>query len=231
MPTSCRGAGWPQRRYVECGPDGTFERGRRDRRPRRRAPAAGPAGRHRCLERHRVAAAPDARSSTRPTTGASRCWSTPPSSPRTGPCPPTADYLALSGHKLYAPFGTGALIGPRPALRDGRPVPGRRRGGRPGGAGRGDLDGAPRPRGGGLAQRGGGHRPARRRGRAATTLGWDAIVRHERALADRLLGGLAVDRRGPPARTGRGRAGRTSRRLPVAPSPSRGCTTPWWPPG
>jgi selenocysteine lyase/cysteine desulfurase len=29
------------------------------------------------------------------------------------------DFLALSGHKLYAPFGTGALVG---ALRDGEPL-------------------------------------------------------------------------------------------------------------
>ena len=37
------------------------------------------------------------------------------------------DYLALSGHKLYAPFGAGALVGrPRLARRRGA-VPGRRR--------------------------------------------------------------------------------------------------------
>ena len=29
------------------------------------------------------------------------------------PLPAEADFLALSGHKLYAPFGCGALIGPR----------------------------------------------------------------------------------------------------------------------
>jgi selenocysteine lyase/cysteine desulfurase len=32
------------------------------------------------------------------------------------------DYLALSGHKLYAPFGAGALVGRREALRHGRPL-------------------------------------------------------------------------------------------------------------
>ena len=35
------------------------------------------------------------------------------------PLPVGADFLALSGHKLYAPFGSGALIGPRSAVRDG----------------------------------------------------------------------------------------------------------------
>jgi selenocysteine lyase/cysteine desulfurase len=29
------------------------------------------------------------------------------------PLPPAADFVAFSGHKLYAPFGSGALIGPR----------------------------------------------------------------------------------------------------------------------
>ena len=28
--------------------------------------------------------------------------------------PAKADYLAWSGHKMYAPFGAGALVGPRP---------------------------------------------------------------------------------------------------------------------
>jgi cysteine desulfurase/selenocysteine lyase len=31
------------------------------------------------------------------------------------------DYLALSGHKLYAPYGTGALIGPRSTFAHGAP--------------------------------------------------------------------------------------------------------------
>lgn len=31
------------------------------------------------------------------------------------------DYLAVSGHKLYAPYGTGALIGPRPTFDQGAP--------------------------------------------------------------------------------------------------------------
>ncbi|MET0804153.1 MAG: aminotransferase class V-fold PLP-dependent enzyme, partial [Acidimicrobiales bacterium] len=32
-----------------------------------------------------------------------------------------ADFLAWSGHKLYAPFGTGVLVGPRSAFADGDP--------------------------------------------------------------------------------------------------------------
>jgi selenocysteine lyase/cysteine desulfurase len=37
------------------------------------------------------------------------------------PLPSTADYLAFSGHKLYAPFGSGALIGPRSLFETGDP--------------------------------------------------------------------------------------------------------------
>jgi selenocysteine lyase/cysteine desulfurase len=37
------------------------------------------------------------------------------------PLPATADFLALSGHKLYAPFGCGALIGPRSLFETGDP--------------------------------------------------------------------------------------------------------------
>jgi selenocysteine lyase/cysteine desulfurase len=35
--------------------------------------------------------------------------------------PAAADYLAWSGHKMYAPFGTGILIGPRASFCDGDP--------------------------------------------------------------------------------------------------------------
>jgi selenocysteine lyase/cysteine desulfurase len=37
------------------------------------------------------------------------------------PLPLDADYLAFSGHKLYAPFGSGALIGPRTLFETGDP--------------------------------------------------------------------------------------------------------------
>jgi selenocysteine lyase/cysteine desulfurase len=37
------------------------------------------------------------------------------------PLPETADFIAFSGHKMYAPFGAGVLIGPRSAFSDGDP--------------------------------------------------------------------------------------------------------------
>ncbi|HVM07734.1 MAG TPA: aminotransferase class V-fold PLP-dependent enzyme [Acidimicrobiales bacterium] len=37
------------------------------------------------------------------------------------PLPRTADYLAWSGHKMYAPYGAGVLIGPDRAFREGDP--------------------------------------------------------------------------------------------------------------
>lgn len=37
------------------------------------------------------------------------------------PLPATADFLAWSGHKMYAPFGTGVLVGPRRTFADGDP--------------------------------------------------------------------------------------------------------------
>ena len=36
--------------------------------------------------------------------------------------PAAADFLAFSGHKMYAPYGAGALIGPRSAFADGDPL-------------------------------------------------------------------------------------------------------------
>jgi len=35
--------------------------------------------------------------------------------------PPGVDFVAWSGHKMYAPFGAGALVGPRRAFADGDP--------------------------------------------------------------------------------------------------------------
>ena len=37
------------------------------------------------------------------------------------PMPSTADYLAWSGHKMYAPFGAGVLVGPRSTFAEGDP--------------------------------------------------------------------------------------------------------------
>lgn len=40
---------------------------------------------------------------------------------RSDDAPDHIDYLALAGHKMYAPYGTGALIGPTEGFRDGAP--------------------------------------------------------------------------------------------------------------
>ena len=37
------------------------------------------------------------------------------------PLPADADFLAWSGHKMYAPFGAGVLVGPRSAFTEGDP--------------------------------------------------------------------------------------------------------------
>lgn len=37
------------------------------------------------------------------------------------PLPAGADFIAWSGHKMYAPFGAGVLVGPRSAFTDGDP--------------------------------------------------------------------------------------------------------------
>ena len=37
------------------------------------------------------------------------------------PLPPLADFVVWSGHKMYAPFGAGVLIGPRAAFAEGDP--------------------------------------------------------------------------------------------------------------
>ena len=59
------------------------------------------------------------------------------------PLPAAVDYLAFSGHKMYAPYGTGVLVGPRADLRRRGPLPGRRRRRRPRRPGRGGVDRAP----------------------------------------------------------------------------------------
>jgi selenocysteine lyase/cysteine desulfurase len=106
------------------------------------------------------------------------------------PLPADADFVAFSGHKLYAPFGAGALIGPRAAFADGDPFL----------AGGGavdlvDLDevvwtdppdreeaGSPNVLGAvALATA----------ARALPAFGWDRIRSHDAALAHALRGGLA----------------------------------------
>jgi selenocysteine lyase/cysteine desulfurase len=105
------------------------------------------------------------------------------------PLPASADFLAFSGHKLYAPYGSGALIGPRDTFATGDPFL----------AGGGavdlvDLDeviwtdppereeaGSPNVIGAvafGAAMD------------ALGRIGWDAIAAHETALSTRLHDGL-----------------------------------------
>ena len=106
------------------------------------------------------------------------------------PMPVTADFLAWSGHKMYAPFGTGILLGPRAAFTEGDPFlagggavdlvdldevvwtdpPEREEAGSPNVIGAVALHAAVDE---------------------LTALGWDAIADHERTAADRLRSGLA----------------------------------------
>lgn len=107
------------------------------------------------------------------------------------PLPVEADYLAFSGHKLYAPYGAGALVGPRATFESGDPFlagggavdlvdldeviwtdpPDREEAGSPNVLGAVALGAA-------LGE--------------LRELGWDAIGAHERHLAQRLRRGLAA---------------------------------------
>jgi selenocysteine lyase/cysteine desulfurase len=107
------------------------------------------------------------------------------------PLPAAADFVAWSGHKMYAPFGSGVLVGPRSAFEEGDPFL----------AGGGavdlvDLDevfwteppdreeaGSPNVIG------------AVAMGAAIAALGeigWDAIIAHDDELAAQLRAGLAA---------------------------------------
>jgi selenocysteine lyase/cysteine desulfurase len=107
------------------------------------------------------------------------------------PIPAQADFVAFSGHKLYAPFGAGVLVGPAGAFADGDPFlagggavdlvdldevwwtepPEREEAGSPNVIGAVALEAA-------LGEL--GH------------IGWDTIAAHEHALAARLRHGLAA---------------------------------------
>jgi selenocysteine lyase/cysteine desulfurase len=109
------------------------------------------------------------------------------------PIPAQADYVAFSGHKLYAPFGAGVLVGPTATFKDGDPFlagggavdlvdldevwwtepPEREEAGSPNVMGAVALEAA-------LDELG--------------RIGWDAISAHEHGLATRLRHGLgAID--------------------------------------
>ncbi len=107
------------------------------------------------------------------------------------PLPAAADFVAWSGHKMYAPYGAGVLVGPRSAFTDGDPFlagggavdlvdldevtwtepPEREEAGSPNVIGAVALDAA-------IAEFG--------------RLGWPAIASHDAALALRLRRGLAA---------------------------------------
>jgi selenocysteine lyase/cysteine desulfurase len=107
------------------------------------------------------------------------------------PLPREADFLAWSGHKMYAPFGAGILLGPRHAFEEGDPFL----------AGGGavdlvDLDeviwtdppereeaGSPNVMGA-VALHAAMHE--------LRTIGWDDVIAHEHDLARRLRSGLAA---------------------------------------
>jgi selenocysteine lyase/cysteine desulfurase len=107
------------------------------------------------------------------------------------PLPARADYLAWSGHKMYAPFGAGILVGPRSSFAEGDPFL----------AGGGavdlvDLDevawtdppdreeaGSPNVLGA-VALRAAIDQLER--------IGWGAIASHDRRLAEQLRSGLAA---------------------------------------
>jgi selenocysteine lyase/cysteine desulfurase len=106
------------------------------------------------------------------------------------PLPRDADFLAWSGHKMYAPFGVGVLIGPRTAFTEGDPFlagggavdlvdldeviwtdpPEREEAGSPNVIGAVALDAA-------MSE--------------LSSIGWSAVAAHDATLAQRLRQGLA----------------------------------------
>jgi selenocysteine lyase/cysteine desulfurase len=107
------------------------------------------------------------------------------------PMPVEADFIAWSGHKMYAPFGIGVLVGPREAFREGDPFihgggavsvvgldeviwaepPEREEAGSPNVVGAVALQAAME---------------------TLEKIGWEQVIAHEEALAARLRGGLAA---------------------------------------
>lgn len=109
------------------------------------------------------------------------------------PLPVTADFLAFSGHKLYAPFGCGALVGPRSLFETGDPFLA--------GGGAVDLVGldeviwtAPPDREEAGSPNVVGAIALHAAIDALRLVGWDAVEAHEHELVQRLHAGLsAVD--------------------------------------
>ena len=109
------------------------------------------------------------------------------------PLPATADFVAFSGHKLYAPFGSGALVGPRSLFETGDPFLA--------GGGAVDLVGldevvwtAPPDREEAGSPNVIGAVALHAAIDALGAVGWEAITDHEHELARRLTEGLrAID--------------------------------------
>ena len=107
------------------------------------------------------------------------------------PLPAMADFIAWSGHKMYAPFGAGVLAGPRRAFEDGDPFL----------AGGGavdlvDLDEvlwtAPPEREEAGSPNVIGAVALHAAIDTLAGIGWPALITHERAIAARLRRGLAA---------------------------------------
>lgn len=107
------------------------------------------------------------------------------------PLPAQADFVCWSAHKMYAPFGAGALVGPRQAFEEGDPFV---HGG--GAVAFVDLDEVAWVDGPEREEAGSPNVVGAVAMHAAMDeldkIGWEAIVDHEEALAERLLGGLAA---------------------------------------
>ena len=109
------------------------------------------------------------------------------------PLPAAADYLAWSGHKMYAPFGAGALVGPRRTFAAGDPFL----------AGGGAVDlvsldeviwNAPPEREEAGSPNVVGAVAFAAAARALDAIGWPAIRAHDEHVASRLRSGLgAID--------------------------------------
>ena len=175
-------------------------------------PALRPARGHRRLERHRrgVAASPSSRGS-RTGYGAKLFVDAAQLAPHRA-----IDMAAIghrptsrfSGHKLYAPFGAGALVGR--ALVRRRPAAARRRRDQARHARRRHLGRRARPLRGGLAER--DRRRRARRGLPAAARGRHGRGRRARARARRAPAGRARDRAGPADAGAVARARRPRRR-------------------
>ena len=107
------------------------------------------------------------------------------------PLPAAADYLAWSGHKMYAPFGSGALVGPRRTFATGDPFL----------AGGGAVDlvsldeviwNAPPEREEAGSPNVVGAVAFGAAARALEAIGWRAIRAHDEHLASRLRSGLGA---------------------------------------